>query len=93
VSKVILQGYIIVADIDLKTVTRELVMHTKLTRTEEGCLTFEVNVDAENPNKFNVYEEFINQNAFDKHQLRVKSSNWGVVTTQVERHYQINAGA
>jgi len=79
-----------VADIDLKTVTQELVMHTKLTRAEEGCLTFEVNVDAENLNKFNVYEEFINKSAFDKHQLRVKSSNWGVVTARVERHYQIS---
>jgi len=92
VSKVILQGYIIVPEMDLKTVTRELVIHTKLTRAEEGCLTFEVTVEAENPNKFNVYEEFINQNAFDKHQLRVKNSNWGVATARVERHYQISAG-
>jgi len=90
--KVILQGYIIVPDDDLDTITAALVGHIELTRAEQGCLLFNVTVDDKNQNKFNVHEEFVNQSAFDKHQLRVKQSNWGGVTTQVERHYHISYG-
>jgi len=88
--KVILQGHIIVLDDDLDTVTAALDSHIELTRAEQGCLIFNVTVDEKNQTKFNVYEEFVNQAAFDKHQLRVKQSNWGRVTTQVERHYLIS---
>lgn len=89
-SKVILQGYILVPNVDLEVVKKELVTHTKLTMEEAGCLTFNVTPDKNNPNKFNVYEEFIDQTAFDNHQSRVKSSNWGKVAKQVERHYKIS---
>ena len=64
-------------------------IHTKLTKAEPGCLIFRVSPDANNPNKFEVYEEFINQTAFDHHQSRVRKSNWGKVTKHVQRHYQI----
>jgi len=88
--KVVLQGHIIVPDDDLGIVTEALVSHIELTRAEQGCLLFNVTVDEENQNKFNVYEEFVNQAAFDEHQLRVKQSNWGRVTKQVQRHYLIS---
>ena len=91
-SKVILQGYILVPDVDLEIVKTELVVHSKLTKQESGCLIFEVTPDIDNPNRFSVYEEFVDQAAFDLHQSRVKNSNWGKVTTQVERHYQITNG-
>jgi quinol monooxygenase YgiN len=89
-SKVILQGHIIVPDTDLPVVKKELVIHQRLTREEAGCLQFDVFQDSDNANKFNVYEEFVDQQAFNNHQLRVKSSSWGVVTVNVERHYQIS---
>ncbi len=88
--KITLQGHIIVADADLEIVESELFLHTKLTKQETGCLLFSVTADKNNPNKFNVYEEFVNQAAFDIHQSRVKSSNWGKVTRKVQRHYQIS---
>ena len=88
-EKIILQGYIIVSDIDLPIIKNELLIHEKLTRQESGCLIFQVSQDHINPNQFNVYEEFTDQEAFDDHQLRVKNSNWGKVTTNIERHYQI----
>mgnify|MGYP002700819208 CR=1 FL=1 len=91
-SKVILQGFIVVPDSDLEKVKRELVTHKILTLEEAGCLTFTVTPDESNRNKFSVYEEFINQSAFDNHQARVKSSKWGVVTKNVERNYQISIG-
>lgn len=91
-AKVILQGFILVPDSDLEIVKRELVIHKSLTLKEEGCLTFNVTPDESNHNKFSVYEEFINQAAFDNHQARVKSSKWGEVTKNVERHYKISCG-
>ncbi|WOH35933.1 antibiotic biosynthesis monooxygenase [Thalassotalea fonticola] len=91
-SKVILKGYILVSDIDLEIVKTELIVHCKLTKEEPGCLLFEVIPDANNPNLFSVYEEFVDQAAFDNHQTRVNNSNWGKVTKQVKRHYQIING-
>ena len=91
-SKIVLQGFIIVPESDIEVVKNELLTHKKLTLSETGCLIFEVTLDAVNPNRFNVYEEFVNQEAFNYHQLRVKSSTWGKVTKDVERHYQISAG-
>ncbi|MDO6718953.1 antibiotic biosynthesis monooxygenase [Psychrosphaera sp. 1_MG-2023] len=88
-KKVILQGYIIIPDADLKEVNSELDLHIKLTLGEPGCLIFEVIHDQQNPNKLHVYEEFVDEHAFEYHQNRVKSSKWGKVTTRVERHYKI----
>ena len=92
-AKVILQGFIIVPDSELEVVKSELIIHKRLTLKETGCLTFTVTPDEINPHKFSDYEEFINQEAFDNHQARVKSSKWGEVTKNVERNYQINSGA
>ena len=88
-SKVILKGFIVVPDLELEVIKRELTTHTRLTLEETGCLIFTVTQDEDNIHKFNVYEEFINQSAFDNHQSRVKSSKWGEVTKNVERNYKI----
>ncbi len=90
-AKIILQGFIVVPDSDLELVSRELVTHKSLTLKEVGCLTFSVTPDESNRNQFNVYEEFVDQTAFDNHQARVKSSQWGKVTKNVQRHYQIRS--
>ncbi|MDY6943235.1 MAG: putative quinol monooxygenase [Pseudomonadota bacterium] len=89
-SKVTLQGYIVVSDDDLAAVQAELLKHIELTRKEEGCLVFRVTQDKENKNTFTVYEEFVNREAFESHQQRVKRSQWGEITANVERHYQIS---
>jgi len=89
-SKIILQGYIIVPIADLDRIQIELEVHTKLTQQEKGCLCFKVTQDSTNKQRFTVYEEFINQKAFDYHQARVKNSTWGKVTKNVQRHYQIS---
>ena len=88
-SKVTLEGYIVVPDSELSAVTTELSRHIELTRQEEGCLVFEVTVDQKVATIFQVYEEFIDRDAFEKHQLRVKQSRWAQVTTDVERHYKV----
>ena len=91
-AKIILQGFIVVPDPDLTVVKNALLTHIKLTLAEAGCLIFKVTADENHPNKFSVYEEFINQAAFDHHQARVKTSTWGDVTKNVTRHYQISTG-
>jgi quinol monooxygenase YgiN len=89
-SKVTLQGFIIVLNSGIDTINRELAVHKRLTLKETGCLTFSVTEDETNAQKFNVYEEFVNQAAFEHHQLRVKLSKWGEVTKNVKRHYKIS---
>ena len=89
--KVILQGYIEVPESELDAVTSELPNHIALTLAEVGCLVFTVKQDLQLTGRFHVYEEFINQDAFDKHQQRVKASKWGSVAQNVSRHYQITS--
>lgn len=73
----------------LSAVVAELPKHIELTRREEGCLIFEVHRDPDKPNIFRIYEEFVDQTAFEAHQLRVRQSVWGQVATDVERHYDV----
>ncbi|WP_338036120.1 putative quinol monooxygenase [Halomonas binhaiensis] len=70
-------------------VKQELPVHIELTRSEPGCLVFVVTPDKSHPNRFAVYEEFADREAFDTHQARVKNSRWGRVTSNAERHYEI----
>lgn len=78
-------------DDDLDEVSAALPEHIKLTRQEAGCLVFNVTKDEANPNRFNVYEEFADRDAFEKHQLRVRESRWGTITANVSRHYDIGS--
>lgn len=88
-SKVILNGYILVPQSELELIKTALIDHTKLTLKESGCLIFSVNEHSENPLRFDVYEEFTDKAAFEQHQKRVKASYWEKITANVERHYQI----
>ncbi len=89
-SKVVLKGYIQVSDSDLAAVLAELDRHIVATRSELGNICFEITQDTTNPTRFNVYEEFINKQAFEKHQARIIGSDWERVTRSAERHYQIS---
>lgn len=77
-------------DPDIAAIKKELNNHIELTRQECGCLVFEVSQDAENSNRFNVYEEFTDRESFASHQNRVGKSKWGAITVNVERHYEIS---
>ena len=86
---VILNGFIIVPSNDLALVKDELDNHIQLTRSETGCLIFKVTQDALNLCRFDIYEEFVDEAAFQAHQARVKSSRWGEITVNVERNYTV----
>jgi len=88
-TKVILQGYIDVAESSLPAVLLELPKHIELSRAETGCVVFTVEQDKVLAYRFHVYEEFTNQQAFDTHQQRVSASRWGGITKNASRHYEV----
>lgn len=88
-SKVVLQGIIIVPEQDLAAVVAALPLHAQLTRSEPGCLQFEVEQQPGEPNVFSVYEEFVDRHAFEAHQLRSRASEWGEVAANVIRQYEV----
>ena len=88
-SKVVLSGHILVPEEEIEIVKRALVRHIQLTRLESGCLVFRVVQDEAQHNKFHVYEEFVDANAFATHQRRVRQSEWGFISKNVERCYHI----
>ncbi|MFD2177590.1 putative quinol monooxygenase [Veronia pacifica] len=86
---VTLTGFIQIPDADLEAVTEELINHKLLTRQESGCLKFEVTQCNNDPHRFDVYEVFCGQSAFEAHQRRVKASHWGKITANASRHYTV----
>lgn len=87
-GKSCLKGHIIIPKINRQVILDELKKHIDLTRQESGCLIFQITQDNSDADKFWVYEEFVNKEAFDFHQARVRSSAWGVASADVERHYE-----
>jgi len=84
-----LTGRLLCADLDdSETVARYLPRHIELTRAEAGCLRFEVE-QSEDPLVWTVAELFVDQTAFEAHQARVGSSEWGTATAGIERDYAI----
>lgn len=88
-SEVTLTGYIVVPESDLAAVEAALPKHVDLTRGEAGCLEFDVVRDVNSTNIYHVSERFDSPEAFALHQDRVRSSHWGAVTGNVQRHYTI----
>ena len=88
-GKIILSGHIEVPLDELEMVRDALNLHIELTRAEPGCLVFNVEEDAETPGRFTVYEEFVDQAAFDQHQARGAASAWAEASRNVARHYEV----
>ena len=62
--------------------------HIALTRSEAGCISFEV-TPTEDPLVWSVEEEFIDPAAFEAHQARASTSDWAVQTAGIARNYTI----
>ncbi len=84
-----LRGHIQVSQDRLDDVRSALDEHIRLTRAEPGCLRFEVIASITVPGRFDVSEEFEDKAAFETHQARVKSSDWGRITQGIPRDYKI----
>lgn len=93
-GKVIVTGYLQVPPAELPMVLEGLAIHIELSRQETGCLKFEIDQDAQDPNKLILYEEYSSQEAFEAHKQRSQQSNWAKLSQNVERFLEISeAGA
>lgn len=88
-AKIVLEGHIVVPCAELSVVRQALTTHIRLTHEEPGCLLFRVSERPDAAGIFDVYEEFVDRTAFEHHQARVRSSDWGALTARVERHYRV----
>ena len=91
-ENIILQGHITAPLSEISRIKKALITHTRLTLEETGCLHFSVIQNSNNPQQFDVDEVFVNQQAFDFHQARVKASPWASISQNVTRHYHIKSG-
>jgi len=88
-SKVILSGHVIAPESDLAAIKAALPEHIRLTRGEPGCIVFRVEQDAENPLRFDVYEEFVDKAAFKAHQARIIGTDWAQASSGLTKFYEI----
>jgi quinol monooxygenase YgiN len=73
-------------DIDL--ILTHLPEHTRLSRAEAGCLSFEV-TQSDDPMIWEVMETFRTRADFDAHQLRTRDSEWFRQTQTIARAYRV----
>lgn len=91
-GEVHLQGRLICPSADdLGLVLAALPEHMRLTRAEPGCIAFRVEQDADAPLIFHVQERFRDQEAFDAHQARVRTSDWGRLSAHIPRDFVITS--
>lgn len=69
-------------------VARLLPEHIRLSRAEQGCISFEVRQSSD-PLVWDVAEVFSDRAAFEAHQARAAASEWGQATRGIERRYAI----
>lgn len=82
----------VVGTMDLSVGRRGVVLdalpdHIDLTRSEPGCLTFNIEIEA---NHLSVEEVFTDNAAFKAHQARIRGTLWASVTMGLERNYQVS---
>jgi len=89
VSEVRLSGQLVCVDArQARRVVELLPEHIEITRTEPGCLSFEV-APTDDPLVWQVDELFASESAFAAHQARVAASTWGRETADIERRYSV----
>ncbi|WAC55433.1 putative quinol monooxygenase [Gordonia sp. SL306] len=84
-----LTGWILVPAEERERVHALLERHCRLTLAEPGCVAFSVTPSPDPPDRMTVDECFTDQAAFDAHQRRIATSEWGVATRHLHREYTI----
>ncbi len=69
-------------------VQQNLPEHLRLTRAEVGCLRFDVVARADGLT-WQVDESFVDQPAFEAHQLRTKGTIWATATAGLRRDFKV----
>ncbi|MFD2739341.1 putative quinol monooxygenase [Sulfitobacter aestuarii] len=87
--EVTLTGHLICEDAEqAQRIAEALPAHVALTRTEPGCLAFEV-LRGDDPRTFTVAERFADPAAFAAHQKRSAASDWALISAGITRDYEI----
>ncbi len=73
---------------EAEAVKKALPEHLRLTRAEEGCISFDV-TPSDSPLIWNVSEEFTGKAAYEAHQQRAADSPWAEITKGIPRDYKI----
>lgn len=84
-----LTGHIDVPEARRAAIAAALPEHIRATRAEPGCLSFSVTPDPAVPGRWQVAERFVDRTAFEAHQARVATADWGRVAQGVIRSYEI----
>lgn len=89
-NKILLTGTLTCSADEVDTVLDLMATHIRLSRAEPGCLSFELWQDELTLTRFHVSEVFRNRAAFDAHQERGSSSDWGRATHHMQRDFKIS---
>jgi quinol monooxygenase YgiN len=88
---VTLTGFLICRSLEEADRVSELLPeHIRQTRSEIGCVRFEVWRSRADPVRYAVYELFTTREAFEAHQIRTEASAWFRATRHIPRDYRIS---
>lgn len=83
-----LDGHIDVPTDRISEVKAALEKHIELTRSEPGCIFFNVDPCPDVAGRFLVSEAFVDGSAFEAHQARAGDSEWAIASKDVPRDYK-----
>jgi quinol monooxygenase YgiN len=75
-------------DAERAAVLAHVAEHTRLTRLEPACLSFDI-AETEDPLTFEVMEAFRDKAGFDAHQARTRASPWFAATRDILRDFRV----
>jgi quinol monooxygenase YgiN len=73
---------------EAEIVREHLPEHIRLTRSEPGCMSFDV-IRTDDPLVWRVEESFRDKPAFEFHQQRTRSSAWWEATAEIARDFRV----
>ena len=76
---------------EVEIARQHLPEHTRLTRAEPGCLSFNVS-QTDDPLVFRVEETFADKAAFQFHVQRSQASAWWQATSGIAREFEVVGG-
>lgn len=88
-SKVIVSGQIYVPLASLEQLRPAIATHVDLSRAEAGCLAFNLEENRDEPGRFDLYEEFVDSEAFEVHKRRTADSQWGTLGQDVQKDFEV----
>lgn len=83
-----ISGYVDVPSADRVDFDAALPEHTRLTNLEKGCLYFQVTPDPDIDGRYLVEEAFEDQEAYEAHMARTRTTNWAHITRNITRSYK-----